>query len=130
MAKYKKVHEYSIAASILEHVLKIAEEHGSNRISKITLEIGKLTLLNPEQLKFVFEVISKGTIAEGCKIDIVEIPGEIKCNSCGYNGEVQPIETAHTNIDLLIFTCPMCGSADTEIINGKNCSIKSIELGE
>ena len=61
------MHELSYAQALLDAVLKLAEENNAKRITSIHLKIGELLLINPEQLKFCFSVISKGTIAENAE---------------------------------------------------------------
>ncbi|RLG56744.1 MAG: hydrogenase maturation nickel metallochaperone HypA [Candidatus Hydrothermarchaeota archaeon] len=124
------MHEYSFAQNILEVALKSAEKNNAEKIKKIKIEIGEFTFLNPEQLKFVLETISKDTIAENSKIEIEIKKGKIKCHSCGYIGNVKPEVEIHNPyiVGVGIFSCPKCKNNNTEIIEGRECNIKSIEI--
>jgi len=64
------MHEFSIAQSVVQTVLKVAMENNAVQVTEINLEIGELTLLNPEYLKYGIEVASEGTIIEGAKVNI------------------------------------------------------------
>jgi len=58
---------------MLNTILDTVKNHNFKnvkRVSKINLEIGELTFINVEQLKFAFEVISKSTICEGAEIEV------------------------------------------------------------
>ena len=75
------MHELSIAQEIIENTIKSAQEHNTKKVESITLEVGKLLMLNPDQLKFGLEMLSKDTIAEDMKIEIKFIPAKIKCKN-------------------------------------------------
>jgi len=77
------VHEMSFAQAIVESVLKLAEEKNAKKVLGIELELGKLLMLNPEQLEFCFQVASHGTILEGAELKIDFVQPIIECTSCG-----------------------------------------------
>ena len=58
------MHELSMAQGILNAVLETAEQNSATEVTEIVIEIGKLAMLNPEQVKFMLDVLSKDTIAE------------------------------------------------------------------
>ena len=45
------MHELSMAQGILNAVLETAEHNGATEVTEIVIEIGKLAMLNPEQVK-------------------------------------------------------------------------------
>ena len=53
------MHEYSIMSQVIQAILDEAGKNKLNTISKVTLEIGELTFLGEEQLRFCYEVLSK-----------------------------------------------------------------------
>ena len=53
------MHELSMAQGILNAVLETAEQNGATDVTEIVIEIGKLAMLNPEQVKFMLDVFSK-----------------------------------------------------------------------
>ncbi len=123
------MHEYVFAEGILDTAVAFAEKNYAKKILKIIIEVGELTFLNTEQLRFALEIISKNTIAEGCEIIIEKKTGKIRCNSCGYEGSIDVREEVHhLGMPLQVFSCPKCKSNNTEIIEGKECNIKSIEI--
>ena len=118
------MHELSYATSMLNTILETVKNHdfkNVKRVSKINLEIGELTFINVEQLKFAFEVISKSTICEGAEIEVKFIKPYVICGNCGYKGELDVID------DLLI-SCPKCGSPSLKIEGGREFNIKNITV--
>jgi hydrogenase nickel incorporation protein HypA/HybF len=110
------MHEFSIACSIVELV---AEAARGRQVHRVTLEIGKLSGVEPDAIAFCFPEVSRGTAAETARLDIEEIEGRARCDACG--GEFPAI-------DLLLVCC--CGSTDCRPIAGEELNVKSIELEE
>lgn len=71
------------AEAIVKNVLKFAEEKQAKSVSSVRVRVGELLLINPEQLEFCFTVVSKGTLAEGAKLEIELERAEIRCTICG-----------------------------------------------
>lgn len=76
------MHELSLAESMLAIVEERARREGFRRIATIRLEIGQLSCVMPEALRFCFDSVTRGSIAEGARLDIVGIPGEGRCPQC------------------------------------------------
>ncbi|HIQ39102.1 MAG TPA: hydrogenase maturation nickel metallochaperone HypA [Methanothermococcus okinawensis] len=118
------MHELSYATSMLNTILDTVKNYNFKnvkRVSKINLEIGELTFINVEQLKFAFEVISKSTICEGAEIEVKFIKPYIICNHCGYRGELDVV-------DDFIVSCPKCCSLSLKIEGGREFNIKNITV--
>ncbi len=81
------MHEYSIACEIYEQVIATARAHGASEVKAVTLQMGRLTHTNPEQLKFCFDVLAEGSIARGAEFLVEMIPPTVECD-CGYRGTV------------------------------------------
>ncbi|WP_048057952.1 hydrogenase maturation nickel metallochaperone HypA [Methanothermococcus okinawensis] len=118
------MHELSYATSILNTILYSVDnqelkDKNIKKVSKINLEIGELTFINFEQLKFAFEVISEDTICKGAEMEVEYIKPHIVCKNCGYEGELE----AKDEFDV---TCPKCGSYSLKIKGGKEFNIKNI----
>ncbi len=77
------MHELGYAQALLDAVLDLARENNAKRVTKIKLKIGELLLINPEQLKFCFSAVSRGTPAEGAEIEVEFIKPVIVCTLCG-----------------------------------------------
>jgi len=121
------MHELSLAVSIIETVLKAAKEYDAKKILEINVEIGDLTVVSEDRLRFTLEITSKDTIAEDAKINITRMPGRIRCKKCGYEGESPSIEDDPLqNLLMSSLKCPKCGDTHTEIIGGRELGVKDI----
>jgi len=137
------MHETSIALSILAAVEDAFKETpGAKRVTKIRLQVGMLSLVDPEALRFALQVVSRDTPAEGAEIEIEMVKPRFRCNRCGYEWEprdedIEKISQdpqlstlVHINPDVVAqyLTCPRCGSNDVEIIRGKGVILHSIDI--
>ena len=111
------MHELSMANSMVEAILDTAKKNGAIKINEAVFEVGELTMLNPEQLKFMMDILREGTIFEDA---------EIECESCGFTGETKTDE----NMDHLmtVATCPECGNTRVHILQGQECTVKTIKI--
>ncbi|MCZ7393525.1 MAG: hydrogenase maturation nickel metallochaperone HypA [Candidatus Methanoperedens sp.] len=120
------MHEISIAGAIVDSVLDAAKKNNAKKVNEVFLEIGELTALNPMQLKFIFETITAGTVAEGAKYNIQVIKTLIECKKCSYKGPIEFFERLH--FFLPVIKCPECGEIDVDIIAGRECCVKKIKI--
>ncbi len=119
------MHELSMADAIVKTVIDAAEKNDAIEVLEVTVEIGKMTLLNPEQIKFMLDVLSEDTILAGATFILEEIPIEIECGSCGYKGEIDS-EGLDEYTPILI--CPKCEGHEISIIAGRECNVKNIKI--
>jgi len=124
------MHEFATAQSIVRTVARAAMMNNAKKITAIRLEIGEFTFINPEQLKFVFEIAAKDSIAEGAQLIISKSPGKIKCTKCGYEGGLKYLgPEIHSPLTAaFVLDCPKCESKETEIIGGRELHIKDIKI--
>lgn len=108
------MHELSITQSVVDAVV---EKMDGATVTSVRLEIGKLSGVVPDSVRFCFDVICAGTALEGAELDIVETPGSARCRDC--ESEFQ--------LDDMIRLCP-CGSANVEVLGGQQLRIKSVEV--
>lgn len=128
------MHELSIACEILDQVKTTAAAHGAIKVKNVTLQIGKLSHTNPEQLSFIFKTIAEGSIAENADLIIEMVPPSLECG-CGYKGimdEQQVQESGEFTSELLAYIdadkeCPICGK-QAQMTGGRELLIKSIEI--
>jgi len=108
------VHELSITQSVVDAV---TGRMGDARICRVRLEIGKLSGLVPDAVRFCFEMVATGPTCEGALVEIDEPCGHARCRTCG---------TAFDTDDIL----PLCecGSADIAVEGGRELRIREVEL--
>ena len=119
------MHELSMAQGILNAVLETAEANDAIKVTDMVIEIGKLAMLNPEQLKFMLGVLCKDTIAENAEIVIEDIDVEIKCYNCDFEGIADIDDSDHYEPMIL---CPKCESHRVEVLNGRDVTVKNISI--
>ncbi len=121
------MHEGSITTQIVESVLKEANGRNAKKVVEVRLAIGSLTFLNPEQVRFWYEILTKETILEGSKLAIEENEGTVVCEKCGYKGGFKYVDDSELHIPMPTLQCPKCDS-QVQITSGKDCIIKSVKM--
>jgi hydrogenase nickel incorporation protein HypA/HybF len=119
------MHEFSTAVNIIEAVKRAAKSYNATRVVGITLQIGKLSMLNHDQLLFGLEIASKGTVAEGAKISIEPLPTKIRCKECGVETVVTQKGSLYEILSSL--RCPNCDSKDVDVSQGRECVVKDMQ---
>ena len=82
------------------------------------LEIGALSGVEPEAMRFCFDVVMQGSLADQATLEIVDAPGVAWCMACGQNVPVRQ----------LYDECPHCGSYQLQIVSGDQMRIKELEV--
>ncbi len=108
------MHEMAITQSVVDAVC----EHAAGRhVQSVKVEVGALCAVVPDAMQFCFELATEGTVADGARLDVDVQPGSARCRSCGSSFELTD----------LILLCP-CGSADVEVLAGRDLRILSMEV--
>ncbi|HLU57732.1 MAG TPA: hydrogenase maturation nickel metallochaperone HypA [Pseudonocardia sp.] len=110
------MHELSITRSVVDAV---TEHAGGSAVRSLTLEIGRLSGVLPDAVRFCFELCAAGTPCEGAQLVIVDTPGRARCRDCAADVELPD----------QIPLCP-CGSANLEITGGQQLKIRQLEIGD
>ena len=102
---------------ITQNIVAIASEYASGMpVKRVTLEIGKLTAVMPDAIRFCFDVCCQGTVLEGAQLEIIEKPGLARCKRCG----------RQVALEFPFGVCD-CGCQDLQIIQGEELTIKELE---
>ena len=109
------MHELSITRNV---VAIVSERAAGERITRVRLDIGRLSGVIPEAIRFCFEACAQGTPAEGALLEIVEIAGRGRCGACA----------TEFALDVPAGRCPECGSASMTIVAGEELKIREMEL--
>ena len=121
------MHEFSMTTQIVNYVLEAAKKHNAKQVNEVHLIIGKLTFLSLEQVKFTYNILVKNTIMEDSKLHIEEKDGVVKCDNCGYAGDLKYEDDPVYHVPSPTLNCPKCEGV-VNIVGGKECTIKSIKL--
>lgn len=109
------MHELAITQSVVDMIGERIED----KVTGVRLEIGPLSGVLPDAVRFCFDLACTGTRLEGAWLDIVEPPAVVSCRSCGT--EFEP--------DGMILLCP-CGSADVTVLSGRELRVKAVEVAK
>lgn len=112
------MHEMSLAEGVLQLVEDTARREGARRVKLVVLEIGRLSAVEPEALKFCFAAVTHGSMAQGAALQIDAVPGAGWCLPCG----------ATVPISELYGACPQCGSHQVQPTGGTEMRVKEIEI--
>ncbi len=124
------MHELSIASAIADHVIEFAESsEPPKKILGLRVLVGELTCIDPEQLKFCYEAISKETLLEGSLLEIEPAEAEVSCPHCSYRGRPKLWEEALSDVAVVTLQCPACGKA-AEATRGHDCTIRTIRYAQ
>jgi hydrogenase nickel incorporation protein HypA/HybF len=106
---------------ITQNIVAIVSEHARGApVKRVTLEIGKLSAIMPDAVRFCFDICCQGTVLEGATLEILEIPGLGKCRHCG----------TEVSLDQPFGICPACNSIELNILQGEELNIKEMEVEE
>ncbi|MDR2829470.1 MAG: hydrogenase maturation nickel metallochaperone HypA [Methanobrevibacter sp.] len=122
------MHELSMAQSIMNAVIETSEKNHANKVIEVIIEIGKMTMLNSEQVIFMLEILSEeeeNRLTHGANFTVEEIPVEIECLECGFDGK---LENADLDPYTPISRCPKCGNFKVNVKNGKDIIVKNIVI--
>ncbi|MCX8204940.1 MAG: hydrogenase maturation nickel metallochaperone HypA [Candidatus Nezhaarchaeota archaeon] len=122
------MHELSVVQSMLSAALDVARSRGAVKVLAVTIRIGELTHLNPEQLKLAFEALAEGTEAQGAELIVEVVKAKVKCRSCGYEGPPSPIGGPAAQLVIPLAKCPACERLEVEVVAGRECALASIKI--
>src|SRR5262245_7810779 len=108
------MHELGIAQEVVEIVCQRVQ---GARVKRIVLQIGKLSAVLPDAVRFCFDLCTAGTAAEGAELEILEPPGLARCRACGDD----------VMLDRPFGQCG-CGSTDLEWLSGEELKIQEVEV--
>ena len=114
------MHELGIMTDVLDTALRVAEEHGGKKVTKITLKVGLMSGVVPIYVQSFFDVISKDTVASGAKIEIESDPAVFSCRKCGE-------QTIYDELGPE-YICKHCGSSALHLLSGYGFQIINVGI--
>lgn len=112
------MHEMSLCENIREIIVEQAAQDGFTRVNAVWLEVGPLSCVEPDALRFGFDVVMRGSVAEGACVKITTPPAKARCLTC------QKTATIQQRYD----PCPLCGVGPMEMIQGDALRINKLEV--
>lgn len=112
------MHELSLLEGVLQTLEQQAEQQQFTRIKNIVLQIGALSCVEPEALRFAFDVVMNNSLAEQAELQIIIEPGRGFCRFCKNDIELESLHQP----------CSQCGRFDIKISAGQEMKIKQITV--
>jgi hydrogenase nickel incorporation protein HypA/HybF len=109
------MHELSITQEVVDAV---CERAGGRSVRSVRVRVGALTAVVPDAMRFCFDLVVGGTVAQGARLDVEQRPATVHCRDCG----------ADVVLPDQILLC-RCGSADVVVTAGRELQIVSMEVG-
>lgn len=114
------MHEMSLVESVREIVEDTARAHGARRVAIVRLRIGALASVEPQALRFCFDVVMKGSVADGAALEIEIVPGSAWCWDCERSVLLAAGDAP----------CPACGGHRLQVTGGTDMRVHDIDIGE
>ncbi len=112
------MHEMSLCESVFQLIEQNAKSQGFDRVTAVTLAIGELAGVDREAMRFSFDAVTRGTLADRARLEFESVPGEAWCLPCA--------RTIH--VGRRIDPCPHCGSHQLQVTGGHDMILKSLEV--
>lgn len=112
------MHELALTESIVEIIRDMAKSQGFEKVRVVRLRVDALANVEPDALRFCFDAVARGTVAEGATLDIVRAPGEGWCLDCG-----KSVALAERFGD-----CPECGKSHVQMTSGDALRVEELEV--
>ena len=112
------MHELSLLEGMIQGLQQEARDRGFVRVHQIRLEVGRLSGVEVEALRFAFGPATEDTLAEGAELVIIELPGMGLCRVCG----------AEVEVDSRYEACPVCAEGFVDVTGGTELRIKDLDV--
>jgi len=112
------MHEMSLCQSILGVMEQAARDQHFSRVRRVRLRVGALAGVEISALRFGFEVVTRGTLADGAVLEILSQSGEAYCFQCGQS----------VTIEQRFDPCPGCGGHHLQLTGGDELKIQDLEV--
>jgi hydrogenase nickel incorporation protein HypA/HybF len=107
------VHEFGFAAGVLDVVRKRA---AGRRVRRVRLRAGVRHGIDAPSMAQAFRFVAQGTEAADAAFDLVTVPAQLSCRSCG--GAAQTYD--------LLARCPICDASAVDIAGGDDLVLESL----
>lgn len=112
------MHEMSLAEGVLQLIEDAARRDRFTKVSTVWLEIGQLSGVEPEALAFCFDAVTRNTVAEGARLEIITLPGQGWCQDCAQTVSMTEVFDA----------CPKCAGFPLRVTAGTDMRVKELEV--
>lgn len=114
------MHELSLMEAVREQAVAEARRHGACAIERISLRIGSLAGVDPEALRFAWQVVMEEPPTSNARLLIESVEARAFCSPCAREF---PCPDG-------LALCPHCGAISRELRGGRELELASLELEE
>jgi hydrogenase nickel incorporation protein HypA/HybF len=115
------VHELSIVSSIVDSVTGTLTAYPGARVKEVRLRVGALASVIEDSLQFCYGIATEGTPLQGSALIVKVLPVKMQCDKCAREVEIASLQS---------FRCPRCEEPLSEMRQGRELEIDSIEIDE
>lgn len=112
------MHEMSLCEGVLQVLESEAQKQGFSRVKTVWLEIGALSGVEIDAMRFGFDAVTRNSLADGAALEIIQVPGTAWCMQC----------CKAVNVAQRFDECPECGSYQLQVTDGEQMRIKELEV--
>ncbi|MBS0867142.1 hydrogenase maturation nickel metallochaperone HypA [Enterobacter ludwigii] len=113
------MHEITLCQRAVELIEQQARANNAKRVTGVWLQVGAFSCVETSALTFCFELVCRGTLAEGCELHIEEQQAECWCAQCQQNV---------TLLSSKVQRCPQCQSSELRIVADDGMQIQRLEI--
>ena len=114
------MHELSIATALLDGIRRELASRPDAQLRKVGVRVGELSAVDPDALRFAFEVLTRDSELPDVQLEIESSPRRHRCSRCNFEFTVRDYDS----------TCPRCSSLDTRCIAGDELELSFLEVEE
>jgi hydrogenase nickel incorporation protein HypA/HybF len=107
----------TLAESVLQIVENAARREGLRRVRAVWLEVGQLSSVEPEAMRFCFDAVARDSVAAGARLEIVVTAGAAWCIECAERVALAELGAP----------CPRCGGYQLRVTAGAEMRVKELE---
>ena len=109
--------ERGAVQNILQKAIQQANAKKAGHITRLQIAMGELVDYTSESIQSHFDELSRGTIAEGAKLEIRLVQAEVQCMACFTKYHPQGGQ----------IVCPNCKSVGAKILTGEEFFLEFIQ---
>ena len=111
------MHELALSQSIVDLVLERAGAERLRTVTRVAVEVGAAAGVDPEALRFCFDLVVEETIARGAELVIAAMPLRARCRTCRH--EFEP--------GTRFAPCPACHRAGAQLVGGRELRVTAFD---
>jgi hydrogenase nickel incorporation protein HypA/HybF len=112
------MHEVGIMQEAVRMAIETAQAKAAGRIHCLRLRVGSMSGAVPDSLRFAFDMVCAGTMAEGATLEIETVTAVCWCEPC----------QAEFQCEDFLNECPRCHSLSNELRRGRELELAAVEV--